>query len=466
MCTEKTLVLGDSAIGQTRHATRSIEPRKQFRSSSFAMISACLPLIVSLSGCSVFEMFQPIPSVPVKRIPRSFLGRPKSEMVEISMARLRQVPPKVYQLAPNDTLGIFIENVLGQAEEAPPVNFPEDGSKPPSIGFPIPVREDGTIALPLVDPIEVAGLSLEQATDEIRAAYTVNSKILPEGKDRIIVTLQRPRMERVMVIREEGGTQGAAGQNILGGANFGGLTKHGTGDTVDLPAYENDLLHALNETGGLPGLDAETDVLIIRGGFQDYRQRELFMAQMAACRQPCECPPVVPDDPNVTRIPIRYYPEQPPTFAEQDIILKTGDIVLVQSRDREQYYTGGVVPGSAHLIPRDYDIDVLQAIATAGGSFGPGSGLARAGMMNGGGGSSMSNSPIPPSRAIVVRKTCNGQTIAIRVDLKKAISDSSQRILIQPEDMILVEYTCPEQVANFLLRSFQINYLLGNGLNR
>lgn len=252
--------------------------------------------------------------------------------------------------------------------------------------------------------------------------------------------------------------------------NQTGLTasvlKHGTGDNIDLPAYENDLLHALNETGGLPGLDAENEVLIIRGGFQDYRQRELLLAQMAACRQPCECPPPVPDDPNVVRIPIRYYPEQPPTFNEEDIILKTGDIVLVQSRDREQFYTGGVIQGGAHLIPRDYDVDVLQAIATAGGTIGPGAGLARSGGVGGMGGGNNMSSPISPSRAIVIRKTCNGQTIAMRVDLKKAVSDSSQRILIQPEDMILVEYTCPEQIANFLLRSFSINYLLGGGVNR
>jgi hypothetical protein len=460
MCVENTLASRDSSIGQAPAAKRWSESRYLGRKASVALRLLCLPLIVSLSGCSVFEMFKPISAVPIKRVPRSMLGRPRSDMVQISLARLRQVPPKVYQLGPNDVLGIYIENVLGQPDEQPPVNFPEDQSKPPSIGFPIPIREDGTIALPLIEPLELSGLTLEQATEEIRAAYTINNKILPEGKDRIIVTLQRPRMERIMVIREEGNAQGAAATTI-GGPNFGGLTKHGTGDNIDLPAYENDLLHVLNETGGLPGLDAENDILIIRGGFQDYRQRELLMAQMAACRNPCDCPPQMPDDPNVTRIPIRYYPENPPTFTEEQIILRTGDIVMVQSRDREQYYTGGVVQGGAHLIPRDYDVDVLQAIAISGGSFGAGAGLARAGI--GGGGGTNTSLPIPPSRAIVVRKTCTGQTIAIKINLKAAVTDTTQRILIQPEDLIIVEYTCAEQIANYLLRSFQINYLLSSG---
>ena len=425
----------------------------------------CLGLasLIFVSGCATVDCLQGVPSVSVKRVPRSMLGRPRSEMVPISMARLRQEPPKVYQLGPNDTLGVYIENVLGTPDVPPPVNFPEDGTRAPSIGFPIPVREDGTVALPLVDPIEVVGLTLEQATDQIRAAYTVNKKILPEGKDRIIVTLQKRRTERIMVIREES-SMTAQTQNTLFAANSAGLTKRGTGETIDLPAYENDLLHALNETGGLPGLDAENEVLIIRGGFQDARQRELLLAQIAACRNPCDCPPQIPDDPNVVRIPIRYYPEQPPAFSTEDIILKSGDIVFVQSRDRELFYTGGAISGGSFPIPRDYDIDILQAIAISGGSFGSGgTGLARAGMN--GGGSGMST-PLPPSKAIVIRKTCNGQTIAMRVDLKQAISDSSQRILIQPEDMVLVQFTCAEEIGNFLLRSFQINYLLGGGLNR
>ncbi len=431
---------------------------------SRAAVLLCAVMLAPLSGCSSLDCLKGIPSVSVKRIPKSFLGRPRADMVQINMARLRQEPPKVYQLAPNDTLGIYIENVLGKADEAPPVNFPEDASRAPSIGFPIPIREDGTVALPLVAPIEVTGLSLAQATDEIRAAYTTGSKILPEGKDRIIVTLQRPRMERILVIREEGDTSVANLQALTAGTKSAGLSKRGTGTTVDLPAYENDLLHALSRTGGLPGLDAENEVLIIRGGYQDTRQRELLLAQMAACRNPCDCPAPIPDDPNVVRIPIRYYPEQPPTFNTEDIILKSGDIVFVQSRDREQFYTGGAIAGGAQLLPRDYDIDILQAVATSGGSFGSGgTGVGRAGSNSN---SSGLNAPIPPSRAIVIRKTCNGQTLAIRVDLRQAITDSNQRLLIQPEDMILVQYTVAEEIGNFALRALQINYLLGSGLRR
>ena len=417
----------------------------------------CGLLLFLTSGCTTLNCLHGIDSVAAYRVPREILGRPRSEMMQISMQRLRQTPPKVYQLAPNDVLGIYIENVLGNADTPPPVHFPNDTSKPPSLGFPVPVREDGTLALPLVEPNQVAGLTLAQATDVIRRAYTVKKRILPEGKDRIIVTLQRPREYRILVVREEGG--GAAGGGAVGGGATGGNLKRGTGATVFLPAYENDLLSALTKTGGLPGVDAANEVLIIRGNFQDGAERDLLVARLKSLREPCECEAEFPNA-SVTRVPLRFYPDQIPTFKQEDIILQTGDIVMVQSRDREQYYMGGLLRG-VHQIPRDYDLNILQAISLANGQLGAGnSGLM--GMGGGGGGGAMSGI-IPPTRAIVVRKLCNGSTVAIRVNTQQALTDQSQQLLIQPEDLIIMQYTLAEEFANVMLRAFNINYLIGSG---
>jgi len=419
-------------------------------------------ILLGLSGCSTCNCLSGIETVPAYRVPREIMGRPRSEMMEISMQRLRQTPPKVYQLAPNDVLGIYIENVLGSAELPPPVNFPEDSSRPPSLGFPVPVREDGTLALPLVEPIQVSGLTLAQATEEIRRAYTVKKRILPEGKDRIIVTLQRPREYRVLVIREESGN-GAGGGAAAATATVS--TKRGTGATVFLPAYENDLLTALTKTGGLPGVDAENEVLIIRGNFQNGAEQDQMVARLKSCKEPCECDGEFPNA-SITRVPLRFYPEQVPTFKEEDIILKSGDIVMVQSRDREQFYMGGVLRG-AHAIPRDYDLNILQAISIANGQVGAG-GSGMMGMggggMGGGGGGGMGGSVFPPTRAIVVRKLCNGSTVAIRVNTQKALTDPTQQVLVQPEDLIILQYTISEEIANVLLRAFNINYIFGGGL--
>jgi len=418
----------------------------------------CGLVLVCTSGCTTLDCLNGIESVPASRVPREILGRRRSEMMQISMQRLRQTPPSVYQLAPNDVLGIYVENVLGNADAPPPVHFPQDSSKPPSLGFPVPVREDGTLALPLVEPIHVSGLTLAQATDAIRRAYTVKRRILPEGKDRIIVTLQRPREYRVLVVREESGGGGGGG-----GASGGGATtasnKRGTGATVFLPAYENDLLTALTKTGGLPGLDAANEVLIIRGNFQDGAERDTLVARLKSCKEPCECEAEFPNA-SVTKVPLRFFPDQVPNFKQEDIILETGDIVMVQSRDREQFYMGGVLRG-VYQIPRDYDLNILQAISLANGQVAAGG----SGLMGTGGGGATSG-VFPPSRAIVIRKLCNGSTVAIRVNTQQALTDQSQQLLIQPEDLIIMQYTLTEEFGNVMVRAFNINYILGGSGTR
>lgn len=409
------------------------------------LLSVAVP---ALSGCTSLHLSLHGPdAVPASKVPGIVMGRPRGDMQEISLSRLRQTPPEHYQLGANDILGIYIENVLGKSDEPPPVHFPEKGERDPSIGYPIPIREDGTIALPLISAMKIEGLTIEQATSKIRKAYTKDQKLLPEGKDRIIVTLIKRRTYRVLVVREESGSKD-------------GVTKRGDGHLIDLPAGENDLLHALNMTGGLPGTDAKNEVLIIRDDGNLGARYDEVVSSIKLSKQPCACPPIVPDAPNVTRIPLRFHPDQPPSFKESDVILNTGDIVMIQSRDREKFYTGGVLGGGEHLLPRDYDLDILGAIALAGGPVGStgamlsqSQGFGRGGNRNGG--------PLPPSTAIVVRKLCDGSQIPIKVDLNKALTDSSQRILIQPDDMIIVRYTCAEEVINTALGLLQFNFLLG-----
>ncbi|MCA9053950.1 MAG: polysaccharide biosynthesis/export family protein [Planctomycetaceae bacterium] len=428
---------------------------KNGSSSSCRLVTvSCVAVLLIASGCSSLQSKSyslNIPAVEPGRLPPELLGRSREQMQQISISRLRQDPPPVYQLAANDVLGIYIENVLGGEGEAPPVHFPDTGDQPPAIGYPVPVREDGTLALPYVDPVRVEGLTLTQATEAVRRAY-IAGRILQQGQDKIIVTLIRRREYRVTVIREEAGGK----ENV---------TKRGTGETVDLPAYENDVLHALNETGGLPGLDAKNEIYIIRGGFADGVRRDTILAQLNACREPCSCPLPEPIDPSVVRIPMRFYPEQAPQFTERDIILKTGDVVYIPARDTDKFYTGGALRGGEHLLPRDYDIDVLGAVALAGGQIASGgTGISRASGSGGGsggaGGGAVGRSA---SRLIVLRKMPCGGQVPIKIDLNRALVDESERILVQPEDTLILQYTLCEEVYNAALNVVNFNFLFGLG---
>ncbi len=147
-------------------------------------------------------------TVPANCFPDSSQS-PRGNRQAIDYSLLRQAPPDVYLLGPRDVLGVFIEAVLGKVNEPPPVYFPPyqvaGQERPPAMGFPMPVREDGTISLPLIpEPIEVAGLTLAQVEEVIYNKYNVEHHIQTAGHNRNIVTLIEPRKYNVIVVREDG----------------------------------------------------------------------------------------------------------------------------------------------------------------------------------------------------------------------------------------------------------------------
>ena len=427
-----------------------------------AMALAATLATVVLGGCTTLT--QPISGVPVNRLPPQFFAPPKNNLVPVDISLLSSEPPREYQIDKGDILGVYVEGVLpfnppNVTPEPPPVNFPDaNSSLPPSIGFPIAVQEDGTLSLPLIEPVEVRGLTLDQVREKVRDAY-IESDILRPEKARPIVSLIKERTYNVIVVREDGGSDGqgpaAALRGTSGGAIRGTSDQSGTGSLVKLPAYQNDILHALVETGGLPGINAKNEVKVLRASLADQRKRAEFLTQFYAQQQaamldPCSCPPELPEDPSILRIPLRLPPGVVPQLKPADVILEDGDIVYIETRETEVFYTGGLLPGGEFQLPRDYDLDVLGAISIAGGSIG--AGTARAGGQGSFGPQQFSQ--LPPGKIYILRKTrCNGQ-VAIEVNLSGAISDPRQRPLIQPGDIVILRYSCEEETLNLGLSTF------------
>ena len=221
---------------------------------------------------------------------------------------------------------------------------------------------------------------------------------------------------------------------------------------VKLKAYQNDILHALVETGGLPGLNAKNEVRVLRADRADQRMRSQFMEQYyqqreAALLDPCLCPPELPEDPSILRIPLRLPPGVVPDIRSEDVELQDGDIVYIESRETEVFYTGGLLPGGEFPLPRDYDLDVLGAMALAGtGAYGQ---VAGGGGLLGG-----SLGTVPPGKLYILRRTrCNGQ-VAIEVDLSTAINDPRNRPLIQAGDTLILQFKPEEELLNFSLGTF------------
>ncbi|WP_298859675.1 polysaccharide biosynthesis/export family protein [uncultured Gimesia sp.] len=465
-------------------------------------ILCALFLTVILNGCAAIH---PIKGVPAQYIPSEYKAEVRSGKETIDLSLLRQPAPTHYLLDSGDVLGVYIEGVLGQFREVPPVHFPQTQEVAPSLGYPIPIREDGTISLPLIGNVFARGLTLNQLEETIRSKYTTEKGILKVGRDRILISLQRPRSYRILVIRQENANDVVGGG---GGVLNIGRSKRGTGRVVNLPAYSNDVLHALAETGGLPGLDAENSIYIIRGAAhklnhsicpqpvhtgstssrnsnspQKIRQvsdsytpipnsnggqidpsfqvgQPLYSSDGGTFYGDAMTPTINNDSTmqrsGIIKIPIRLSPGEQVHLTPQEIILHDGDVVFIESRDTEIFYTGGLLGGGQYTLPRDYDLDILGAISIAQAA-----GTGGGGKSTGGPSALNQDVTISASNAIILRQLPNGTQLPIKVDLYEAVRHPSQRVLIQPGDYVILQYTKSEAIGAFIERHLLEGALFG-----
>lgn len=372
----------------------------------------------------------------------------KNTMENINPIRLRQDPPDAYRLGPKDTIGLYVESVTGSATDSPPIHIPPEGTNlPPAVGYPYTIRDDGTLSLPsILGALNVEGMTLMEAEQAIRSAYVdVQRIVTPNAK--ISVSLIRPRTYHVVVIREDVSLDTVRDYNISQGKgnSFVGRENRGSAKTVDMWAYQNDVLNALNLTGGMPSLTAKNEVIVLRGAFAEAQGANGLLSNYSNNGSV-----YANGNPNIVRIQLRAVPGQPlPDLSQDDIILKDGDVVVIQSRDAEVFYTGGLLPGGMFPIPRDFDLDVFGAMSMAGGSV----------AVAAGGSSTVRNTGVgtivPPTRLLVIREI-NGYRRAIKIDMKQGLIDKSQCIPIQPNDLILLEYTPSEVVLNMFLSTFSL----------
>jgi protein involved in polysaccharide export with SLBB domain len=432
-----------------------------------ARVQACVAATAAIccalfTGCAALT--NPIANgVPVRLLPDELLAESREGYEPIPLTLLRQPPPEKYILAAGDTLGIYIEGVLGAAETPPPVNIPETTELPPSVGYPFPIREDGTVSLPYVEPVRVAGMTIEEAEKAVVNAYLKKEILRPEDR-RILVTLMRPRHVRVMVIREDSQQRQVTLQteSLLGlgtsRTQIGG-GREGTGMVLELPAYQNDVLNALTRSGGLPGLESTQEVIVQRG-YWDGASESVGGGR---------CYPSQADLENgngnrgrIIRIPIRTRGGEPLPFRPDDIVLQSGDIVLVQARQAEFYYTGGLLPADEVPLPNNYDLTVVEAMLKVRGP-----------LLNGGINASNLNGAViqagvgnpSPSLLSVLRETPTGGQVTIRVDLNEAVRDPRENLLVQAGDVLILQETPDEAVTRYFTQVFQIN-LFTRFLNR
>ncbi len=435
-----------------------------------ALVLVVLACTVPCGGCTA--IMNPVANgVPVPLLPPELRAESKAGQMNLPLYKLRQNPPEEYKVGPDDILGIWIEGVLGEKGQPPVARFPEKEGQAPALGYPIPVRKNGTIALPWIEPIKVDGMTLAEVEQAIVKAYTVDRDILKPGKERFLVTLQRPRHYHVLVIRQDsanpGADQLAPGVSLstfgvgVGFGSPGTSTRRGTGYAIDLPAYENDVLNALAKTGGFPGTDAVNEVIIYRGSLSNAQGEADVLSALQNCAPGTNPLDALAAGKHVVRIPLRARPGEFPPLKQEDIILQTGDIVFIEARDAEVYYTGGYLPSGEFVLPRDSDLDVVEALARA---HGPILNFINGANLNGNFIGAGVGFP-PPVLVSVIRRAPNGELVTIKVDLQRAMNDPQERLLVQAKDHIILLDRPQDAIVRYFTQTvrYPVTYLFTNG---
>jgi protein involved in polysaccharide export with SLBB domain len=402
-------------LGKSATATR-------FHCLCFLIFSG--QLLTLSTGCS--SLLFKIKGIPASEIPDHLRPVTRNDRVPIDFRLLGQVPPDVYRIDAGDVLGIAVEGIFPfSPPTAPPaalpVNFPGQGNPmPPSTGFPVVVQQDGTIQLPGIDPFSVRQMSVEEIRQAIADAYR-KARVIRDEKVFPIVSLIKTRTYNVSVIRQD---LGMGSQSI------------------QLDAYRNDVLHALLKTGGLPGEKAKDQVTILR----------YSSLTNPALPTPETLPPQVSSTSGNTyfwdtayTIPLTLPMGSEMNYPWGGSVLNEGDILYIENRETEVFYTAGMIPAAQHLLPRDYDIDIFEAMSIAGYSYGSGSQA---------GGNIVGITGVSPTRLYIFRKGPDGREIVIQVNLEKAVCDPRERLIIKAGDKLLLRYSPKEEIANFGIISF------------
>jgi protein involved in polysaccharide export with SLBB domain len=427
---------------------------------------AVLASVAAISGCTAPKcILSTRNAIPAYRLPDEFKSCSHGGKVPIDLSLLGQRRSSEHIIGAGDVLGVYIAGVLPpKIDDAPIVYqggsslnrqyYPPNGDiEGPSIGVPLEVQQSGNVRFPLIGKVDLAGYTIEEAADTVRNRFE-EAGVIQAGRERVLLTLLRSRVSRVLVIRDD--SPGISIPIRKDGIPF---TKTGRGEIVDLPPNQNDVLHALTSSGGMPGIDTYSEVWI-------FRRRETQLADIGPLQQQVAgaesaqslVQSWAAEERHIIRIPLRVHPEEPISIAEDDVILEEGDVLYLHPRDEDYFYTGGLLQGGKIPLPRDQDLDILEAIGYANGAVG-GPGAIGAVFRTGPG------NVYPPSQALIVRKLPNGQQISIRCDLNRAVHNPNERILIMADDQVYLFYKPSEFYGNLFLNYVGANITFIPGQN-
>ena len=167
--------------------------------------AAVLLLVAAGPGCAAVT--NPVADgVPVNRLPAEVLGRPKADLRPVPLTLLRQKPPAEYVLGPGDVLAVSANEIFAPGDQPPPVQVDDRGGRTPVVGYPVPVRDDGTVSVPLLPPLAVRGRTVKEVEKLLLDTITGKNggpELVKPGAARVSVQLMQRRQYQILVVRQD-----------------------------------------------------------------------------------------------------------------------------------------------------------------------------------------------------------------------------------------------------------------------
>ena len=351
-----------------------------------------LPLLaVALVGCQSGQYYAA--SLPVEMRAPVTHGAPN-----MSLSRLSSMSAGTSKLAPGDLLNV---TVLSGLEEEPT-------AKPARVG------DDGSINVPLVGVVRVAGLDEQQAAELVRMA-AIDRGIY--RNPQVTISVDQRAVNYITVL--------------------GAVSEPGT---HPVPKSSSNLLVAIAAAGGFTE-EAGTEVEVLR-------QPANFLAENASegdspIRQVSyESTRVGKPSMQSERIDLAML-EGDSASSQVDLYLGDQDVIMVHpSKKRVVHVSGLVREPNQFEMPRDQDLHVLDAIAMAGGA----------------------SSPVADKVFVIRRLEEEGEPKVVQVSIAKAKVDGQENLRLAPGDMVSVERTLSTSVVDTLSHVFRVTAGVGGNL--
>ena len=368
----------------------------------------------------------------------------------IDASRFLAPKKSVYTLDDGDTLGVFVEGVVGDVGGMPPVHQPAPGSDlPPAIGFPTLVLHDGTIRLPLVDPISVRGLSVAQVESLLKKTFRAGSEPIIAERSRVLVSLIRKRTVNVLVVRGDQ-SQAQRDPRLRQQNRSGPVSSRSDGSgriyNLNLPAGDNDLLNAMMGSGGFPGVNAKDQLQVFRnvpGNGQRANSPSNSFPRTGRAQNNRRYTQSFPVRSNGSR--------SASPFPRTQARLNDGDIVSIASKPTEVFYTGGLLGGGEFVIPRDRALSITDAVAQVGGIPQAQRGLAAV--------------PLQQPRVLTLIRQSGGRQFSQQFDLRSGYSQRAAQTRVRSGDYLILDYSPRQRVQNLgvgVFNTFGVQQLFRN----